>query len=239
MLYITSLTHIHLVTGSSYFLIAFIKSPFSTCLASGNHKSDLLFYEFVCLCVFWSISDLQHYLSSCCTTKRFHISTHFKMITSMSSYVTIQNYVVNYIPHTVHFIPSGHLFCNRMCILLYLPGLFSSVPVRAQDSSWSADSVNTDQQKPPSSCSNAVLDPSQLCPAHVCFLLGDYSRGLCSSGEVPWGSYCRSGHSNQPGPQVVSSPSSLWLLKPLTLKASYSEGSSFQCRTHYGLGSLT
>ena len=166
---------------------------------------------------FWSISDLQHYLSSCCTTKRFRISTHFKMITSRSLVISLyKNSVVNYIPHTVQFIPSGHLFCSRTCVL-HLPPLFPSVPVRTQNSSWSA--VSTYQQKPPSSCSNAALDPSQLSPAHPCLLLGDNSSGLCSGGEGPWGWCFRSAHSYQPGPQAVSSPSSLWLLKPLTLKA--------------------
>ena len=35
---------------------------------SGNHKSDLFFYEFVCLFVcFWSTIDPQYYVSSWCT----------------------------------------------------------------------------------------------------------------------------------------------------------------------------
>jgi len=35
--------------------------PLPPCHASGNHNSDLFFYELVC---FWSITDQQHYISS-------------------------------------------------------------------------------------------------------------------------------------------------------------------------------
>ena len=50
MLYITSLVLIDLITGNLYLLTAFIQFPLTP--ASGNHKSDLFFYEFVCLFVF-------------------------------------------------------------------------------------------------------------------------------------------------------------------------------------------
>ena len=42
----------YLITGSLYFLTAFIQFPLPPCPAFGNHKSDLFFYDFVCLFVF-------------------------------------------------------------------------------------------------------------------------------------------------------------------------------------------
>ena len=39
----------YLVTGSLYHLTAFIQFPFPTPPASGKPKSDLFFYEFVCV----------------------------------------------------------------------------------------------------------------------------------------------------------------------------------------------
>ena len=45
---ITSLVLIYLIIGSLYLLIAFVQFPLSPPPGSGNHKSDLFFYEFVC-----------------------------------------------------------------------------------------------------------------------------------------------------------------------------------------------
>ena len=81
MLCITALVLIYLITGSLYLLTTFIQFPLPPPPASGNHKPDLFFYEFVC---FWSIIDLQHHVSSCYTTWWFDISTHFEMITVIS-----------------------------------------------------------------------------------------------------------------------------------------------------------
>ena len=47
MLYITSLVLIYLITGGLYLLTAFIQLPLPLPPASGDHKSDLFFYEFV------------------------------------------------------------------------------------------------------------------------------------------------------------------------------------------------
>ena len=58
MLYISN---IYLKTGSLYILTTFIQLS----VPSSNHKSYLFFYEWVC---FWSIIDLQHYVSSCYRT---------------------------------------------------------------------------------------------------------------------------------------------------------------------------
>lgn len=46
MLYTIALVLIYLITGNLYLLTTFLQFPLST---SGNHKSDLFFYEFVLL----------------------------------------------------------------------------------------------------------------------------------------------------------------------------------------------
>ena len=53
MLYITSLIYIYLIAWSMYLLTVFIHVPLSLPTPSGNRKSDLSSYEFIC---FW----LQH-----------------------------------------------------------------------------------------------------------------------------------------------------------------------------------
>ena len=70
MLYITSLVLTCLITGSLHLLTTFLQFPLPRhpipTPASGNHKSDLFFFEFVCL--FLNIIDLQYYVSSWYTT---------------------------------------------------------------------------------------------------------------------------------------------------------------------------
>ena len=69
---------IYLITGILYLLTAFIQSPLPPPLASGNHKSDFFFYEFVC---FGSVIDLQH----CSITNIvFQYFYTFKMITGIN-----------------------------------------------------------------------------------------------------------------------------------------------------------
>ena len=55
-------------------------------------------------------------------------SMHYKMITTISL-VTICHqtkilHYYDYVPHTVHFIPMTHLFCNWKDVPLNLPHLF-------------------------------------------------------------------------------------------------------------------
>ena len=130
MLYITSLVLIDLI--SLYLLTAFIQSPLFPSPASGNHKSDLFFYVCCFFARFWSIIDLQHYVSFCYITVIWYVYTcqtghHNK---SSYGYVTLQRYyiVINCIPHTVHFLPMSHLFCKWKFVPLNLPHLFISSP---------------------------------------------------------------------------------------------------------------
>ena len=78
----------------------------------------------VYVCV-WSIIDLKHHFSSCYTTEWFHISTYFKIITTLFTN-TVQRYyvMIDFIPRIVHFIPVTHLFCNLKFLLLKFPHLF-------------------------------------------------------------------------------------------------------------------
>ena len=86
MLYVTSLALIYFLTVSLYLLTAFIQFTLHPHTPnSGKHKSDLFCYDFV---TFWSIIDLQHYVSYYCTTQWFYISIHIKMFT-MIGLVTI------------------------------------------------------------------------------------------------------------------------------------------------------
>ena len=48
MLYITSLVLVYPITASLYLSTTFIQFSLPLTLASGNHKSDLFFYKFVC-----------------------------------------------------------------------------------------------------------------------------------------------------------------------------------------------
>ena len=77
MLYVISLVHIYLLTGSLYLLITFIQFPLPLPLASGNNNWSV-FLQVVC---FWNRIDLQHYVSSWYTIQWFAISMHFKMMT--------------------------------------------------------------------------------------------------------------------------------------------------------------
>ena len=52
MLYIASLVLISLITGNVYFLAVFIQFSPPPTPASGYHKSDLFFHEFVLFCFF-------------------------------------------------------------------------------------------------------------------------------------------------------------------------------------------
>ena len=49
MLYITSLVLVYPITASLYLSTTFIQFSLPLTLASGNHKSALFFYKFVCL----------------------------------------------------------------------------------------------------------------------------------------------------------------------------------------------
>ena len=82
-LYIVSLVLIYLMTGSLYFWLPSCNFPFLNPLPPVI--TNLISFSrslFVC---FWSITDLQHYVNSCCTIV-INISTHFKMITMISSH---------------------------------------------------------------------------------------------------------------------------------------------------------
>ena len=120
----TSLVVIYLTTRSLHLLPTFI--PYTP--TSGNQKSNLFFCEFVC---FWNIIDLQHYVSSCYTVEWSDISVHFKLITMISHY-NLSPYkdttVIDYIPHTGHFIPVTHLFCYWNFVPLTLPHFFFPPP---------------------------------------------------------------------------------------------------------------
>ena len=84
MLCMSSVVLVYLESGRFYFLITFIWLPPTLPSASDNHRSNLIFYDFVC---FWSIFDLQHWVSSWCTSHCLDMSTHFKTITvSLSHY---------------------------------------------------------------------------------------------------------------------------------------------------------
>ena len=81
--------------------------PLLTCL---HHKSDLFFYDFVFLKHNWPIT-----LCYCYTALVMWFFNAFQVITI--SLVTICHYaryyiIIDYILHTVHFIPVIHLFCN-------------------------------------------------------------------------------------------------------------------------------
>ena len=85
-------------------------STFPQHLASDNHKSDLFFYDFVFLKHNWPIT-----LCYCYTALVMWFFNAFQVITI--SLVTICHYasyyiIIDYILHTVHFIPVIHLFCN-------------------------------------------------------------------------------------------------------------------------------
>ena len=64
MLYIILLVLIYRLTGSLYLLTPPLHLITALALHLWYHKSDLIFYDFVC---FENIIDLQHYVSSCCT----------------------------------------------------------------------------------------------------------------------------------------------------------------------------
>ena len=108
------------VTGSLYLLPIFIQFPFPQSPASGNHKSDLFFYEFAC---FWSIIDLlvlvpvtKHNNLYFYTFQNDHIvGHHTKILCSHCS-----------VPRTLHSIPVTHIFCHRKFVPSNLSHLFVS-----------------------------------------------------------------------------------------------------------------
>ena len=108
------------VTGSLYLLPIFIQFPFPRSSASGNHKSDIFFHEFVC---FWSITDLlvlvpvtRHNNLYLYTFQNDHmVGRHTKILCSGWS-----------VPHTVHSIPGTHLFCHRKSVPSNLAHVFVS-----------------------------------------------------------------------------------------------------------------
>jgi len=131
MLYSTPLVLIYLITGSLYLLIVFLQFTISSpSRTSSNYKFIIFFYESVCLLLRYII-NLQH-VSSYCTTQRFDISIHFKMLTTVSL-VTVCHHakilcIIASISHPVHFIPATQLFCKWKFVLLHLPHPFLSSP---------------------------------------------------------------------------------------------------------------
>ena len=139
MLYITFLVLTYFITGSLYLWTTFIQFPIPPPPTSVNHKSDLLFYEFVC---FWSIIDLQHCVSSWCTTQWFryfytfqngqhsYLLSPYKDITLLSATFTFLYvlylwfvyfvmeflYIVIYLTYLSHF-PTPFPSSNHMFIL--------------------------------------------------------------------------------------------------------------------------
>ena len=67
MLHIISSVLICLIRGSLFLFTAFMQSPFFPDPASGNHKSELFFYEFVWLVVYFWIITNQNTLLLCAT----------------------------------------------------------------------------------------------------------------------------------------------------------------------------
>ena len=106
MLYITSLVLLYLIPGSLCLLTALI----SSLLLLMN--TDLFFYEFV-----FEIS--MTYYTMLVPVKQYNdliflgISKWLPQWAELQ-YVSMLRYctVTDYIPHTVHFIPVTHLFCN-------------------------------------------------------------------------------------------------------------------------------
>ena len=113
MLYITFLVLTYFITGSLYLWTTFIQFPIPPPPTSVNHKSDLLFYEFVCLFVFEVKLTYNTMLVHSVGIQYF---LDFKLITTISliTICHIQRYyiITDYIPYTVHFISMAHLFCN-------------------------------------------------------------------------------------------------------------------------------
>ena len=75
----------------------------------------------------WKYSWPICYISSCYTTYQFDISMHFKMI-NQHKLVKYKDIVIDYIPHTVYFVPVSRLYCNWKFVLLTLFYLFLSSP---------------------------------------------------------------------------------------------------------------
>ena len=132
MLYSTPLVLIYLITGSLYLLNAFLQFTISSppC-TSCNYKFIIFFYESVCLLLRYII-NLQHYVSSYCTTQWFNISILFKMLTTVRL-VTVCHHakilcITDSISHPVHFISMTQLFCKWKPVLLHLPYPFLSSP---------------------------------------------------------------------------------------------------------------
>ena len=107
MLYSTPLVLIYLISGSLYLLTVFLQFTISSPpRTSSNYKFIIFFYESVCLLLRYII-NLQH-VSSYCTTQRFDISIHFKMLTTVSLVTSllpckdIMHYCLYFPPCTFH-----------------------------------------------------------------------------------------------------------------------------------------
>ena len=109
----------------------FLQFPSPHAPTSGDHKSDLFFYEFVW---FWSVTNVQRFVSSCYTTQWFNISMHSEMITMVNP-VTICYHIKSLLtcwlmfptlctsyPWVIYFVTES------LCLLISLP-YFSPSPV--------------------------------------------------------------------------------------------------------------
>ena len=81
--------------------------------ASSNHKTHLFIYECICWLVFWSTTEMHHYVSSWYLTQWFYISIHNTVITSDKS--------------SYHLLPYKDICClvTKSCPTLWSRGLYS------------------------------------------------------------------------------------------------------------------
>ena len=131
MLYSISLVIIYPIVRSLYFLTSFFQFSLPP-LTSGNHKSGLFFYEFIC---FVSFVCLKYYGSPWYTMQWFNISVHYKMITKISlviicHYTKILHHYWQYTP------PCTFHPCDSFILLLevcpsWFPSSFSLISLTA------------------------------------------------------------------------------------------------------------
>ena len=125
-LYITSLVLIYLTIGRFYLLITFNQFPLLPPPASGNYKSDLFSYEFVCFLKRNWFTTLWYFPVSNIGIQYFYTlqNDHHSEYTEHchQKYYTS----IDYIPHSVQFIPVKYLFCNWNLVPVNFPHLFHS-----------------------------------------------------------------------------------------------------------------
>ena len=112
MLYITSLVF-YLITRCLYFLYTFIQPPFHS--PPPLVTTNLISFSVSLLVCLWNRIDPQYCVNTWCTTLRFNISIHCKMITTLSTiyhptemlhyYCILHTYILY--PWFMFFVPEG------------------------------------------------------------------------------------------------------------------------------------